>query len=213
MSEKLFSPQLISWAMERTGMDIAELAGRMKTTPEKLEAWSNGGAEPTFAQAEKLAKAAYLPVAVLMLDKVPQMIEGMADFRTHDSRPLSNQSTALEAAILDARACQDWYRDYLEKNGVDKNDFAGCLRKVDDPDRAAETIKASLGIDEIRIEAKTVEQYLSRLVFKIETDLGVCVMRAGHVKNNPRRTLTPEEFRGFALADAVAPLIFVNSRE
>ena len=38
-------------------------------------------------------------------------------------------------------------------------------------------------------------------------------MRCGHVKTNAKRTLNPQEFRGFALADAYAPLVFINTQD
>ena len=43
--------------------------------------------------------------------------------------------------------------------------------------------------------------------------LGIMVLRSGVVGNDTHRTLDVEEFRGFAITDEVAPLIFINSRD
>jgi Zn-dependent peptidase ImmA (M78 family) len=70
-----------------------------------------------------------------------------------------------------------------------------------------------LGVDdELRHECATWQSFFVAFVQRAE-QLGVLVMRSGVVRHNPTRALAVEEFRGFAISDDVAPLVFINSRD
>lgn len=74
-------------------------------------------------------------------------------------------------------------------------------------------IRDALGFDlAARRLAATWEDALRDFVAQAEA-LGILVMRSGVVGNNTHRKLDPGEFRGFTLADQVAPLVFVNGAD
>jgi len=52
-----------------------------------------------------------------------------------------------------------------------------------------------------------------RRFFDQADSTGVLVMVSGVVLNNNRRHLEPEEFRGFAMVDRLAPLVFINGAD
>jgi len=59
---------------------------------------------------------------------------------------------------------------------------------------------------------KTWDQHLRQFVQKVES-AGILVLQSGVVGNNTRRKLSVQEFRGFALADKFAPLVFINAQD
>lgn len=61
-------------------------------------------------------------------------------------------------------------------------------------------------------QATRFDETRRRLVARAE-DLGVLVMINGVVGSDTHRPLDPREFRGFALVDRRAPLVFVNGKD
>jgi Zn-dependent peptidase ImmA (M78 family) len=71
----------------------------------------------------------------------------------------------------------------------------------------------ALGFDlAARANCRTWEEALRLFVGQAE-EVGVLVMVSGVVLSNNRRVLDPDEFRGFALADKYAPLVFINGAD
>jgi hypothetical protein len=87
--------------------------------------------------------------------------------------------------------------------------FVGSASLVSDIGATAATMRAAFKLDiEERRKIPTWTKTLSRLIEQADA-LGILVMVNGVVGNNNYRRLDPQEFRGFALSDALAPLVFI----
>jgi Zn-dependent peptidase ImmA (M78 family) len=62
------------------------------------------------------------------------------------------------------------------------------------------------------VKTRTWLEALSRFIVQAD-EAGVLVMCSGVVMNNNRRPLDPDEFRGFAISDDLAPLVFINGKD
>lgn len=114
-------------------------------------------------------------------------------------------------SIVSDRA--EWYRSFLIEQGEDPLPFVGSLSAKLAVDQAAEIMRTLLdfSLDE-RAAMGTWEEALRTLALNAES-IGVLVMSSGVVGSDTHRKLDPEEFRGFALADDYAPVVFVNSAD
>ncbi len=108
---------------------------------------------------------------------------------------------------------QEWYRSYMQAIGAEPLDFVGSLKTSAKVTAAAKRIRHALGFDLAdRGEMANWSEALREFVERAE-DAGVLVMISGVVGSNTRRKLDPAEFRGFALVDDLAPVVFVNGAD
>ncbi len=108
---------------------------------------------------------------------------------------------------------QEWYKEYLQEEGQSRLDFIGKFAVGDDVKQVAGDIQHVLGLSyELRSEASTWEEFFTALVSQCESK-GILVFRNGVVRNDNHRPLSVKEFRGFAIADDLAPIIFVNNQD
>jgi Zn-dependent peptidase ImmA (M78 family) len=202
-------PELLRWARNRASRDVASLS---KPFP-KLEAWERGEVQPTLKQLERFAKATHTPVGYLFLDEPPEEQVPIPDFRTTATVYFDRPSPDLLDTIYICQQRQEWYRDFTRSMGMEPLPFVGSADITDDVVQAATDIRTMLNFDvEKRRQTRTWTESLRRFVEQADA-LGVLVMVSGVVGSNNRRKLDPKEFRGFALADDLAPLVFINGAD
>ena len=202
-------PELLRWARERAGLSIDALAGRFPS----LHAWERREVRPTLKQLERFAKATFTPIGYLLLGEPPIERIPIPDFRTVADARLDDPSANLLDTIYLCQQRQDWYREFVQSTGGEPLDFVGSAQPNDDISETAARIRRFLGFDiEERRRFPTWTDALRRFIGQADA-LGVLVMVSGVVGSNSRRSLAPLEFRGFALADPIAPLIFINGTD
>ena len=133
------------------------------------------------------------------------------DFRTVADTPVGRPSPDLLDTIYQCQQRQDWFRDHALANGFDPVGAVGSLT-VGTP-----VVEAAAAMQEVlRFPAEergpTWTEAFRRLVARAE-NVGVLVMVSGVVGANTHRKLDPTEFRGFALVDVHAPVVFVNGAD
>ena len=213
MSEALISPSVLAWARHRRDLDAADLARKLSVKPEKVKAWESGDGLPTFRQAQRAADALYIPFGYLFLREPPAEKLPIPDLRTVGDKPPRDPSPDFLDLVNDVLTKQQWYREYREAEGADPLPFIGRYGVNDDAETIAADIRDALSIDDdTRRDAAGLDAFLRELILRSE-GLGILVMRSGIVGNNTHRPLDVDEFRGFAISDDLAPLVFVNGRD
>ena len=215
-SQAFINPQMLSWARDRVGLSIAALAQKMKPIrPERIAAWEHGDEEdrPTFKQAQRLAYVLRVPFGYLFLAEAPPEDLPLPDLRTKRDAATLNPSPDFLDVVYDSLRKQEWYHEYLEEQDAAQVPFVGKHNAETPVNLIADDIRHTLGIDDdLRREAKDNDEYFRLLVRQCER-AGILVLRSGIVGNNTTRPLDADEFQGFAIADDLAPVVFVNQND
>jgi Zn-dependent peptidase ImmA (M78 family) len=209
MARVAVRPELLRWARERAGLEFALLARQFP----KLESWERGEAQPTFKQLEAFARATHVPFGYLFLPEPPEERIPIPDLRTIRNEERRRPSPDLLDTIYAMQRRQAWLREELIEGEAEPLAFVGCARLTDDPSAVGREMRRVLGLeDRWAAEVRTWTEAVGQLRRSIE-ELGVLAVINGIVGNNTHRPLNVEEFRGFALSDEYAPLIFVNGAD
>jgi Zn-dependent peptidase ImmA (M78 family) len=202
-------PEMLRWACERARFDPGEIEHRFRL----YAAWMRGEKQPTFKQLENFAKVTRTPFGYLFLPEPPEERLPIPDFRTIKQKAKRPSPELLDTIYAMLRR-QDFLREMRIEDEAEPLAFVGSARLDDAPAAAiGREMRRLVGLDDgWAAQVTTWQQAVSELRRRIE-QLGVMAVINGVVGNNTHRKLDVEEFRGFALVDRYAPLIFVNGAD
>lgn len=203
------APALFSWAIGRSGKDPADFYRQFKN----LSAWQTGSVMPTFKQLEHFAAATHTPFGEFFLEEPPVEEIPIPDFRTLGNQALRQPSPALLETIFLSEHRQDWYHHHAVSNGADPLEFVGSLTTSTPASTAADVIRRQLQFTLTERRQDTSWTAALRRLIDTAEEAGILVMVSGIVGLNTSRPLDPDEFRGFALSDRFAPLVFINGAD
>lgn len=207
MTKANINTEMLTWARERSGIAVPDFARKCGVTADRLLEWESGKRAMTFNQAMRFAQKAYVPFGYLFLARPPEDLLPIPDLRTLEGQGVPRPSAELLDLVKLMLQRQEWYREYLQQHFADANPYVGRCSPSDPVATIVTDIRACLGVAAHPTRGKW-EDYYRDLVQRIES-LGILVMRQGDL-GHYTRPLRVEEFRGFAIVDDYAPMIFIN---
>jgi Zn-dependent peptidase ImmA (M78 family) len=204
-------PEVLKWACRRAGVSTDALTKRPALR--KLPEWLSEDEQPTFKQLEDFAKATHTPFGFFFLAEPPDERVPIPDFRTIRDEAVERPSADLLDTIYICQQRQEWYREHARVSGERPFPFVGSVTTDSDVVQVARDMRDALAFDlDERRQMPTWVEALRRFIEQAD-NLGILVMINGVVGSNNRRKLDPQEFRGFALSDPLAPLVFINGAD
>ena len=180
---------------------------------DRLAAIENGETEPTRPMLVKMAKAYRRPLVTFYMSRPPVKGDRGEDFRTLPDDYAVEADAILDTLLRDIRARQSMVRAVLEDEDEAKPlPFVASKAITDRFHDVAVSIRDTLDFElNAYRQSATVEQAFAYLREKAE-DAGVYVILVGNLGSH-HTAIDAKIFRGFAIADEVAPFIIVNDQD
>ncbi len=212
--------KIIQWARTTAGLDEEQAAKKLGLTDTKkasaietLLALENGDVFPSRPQLVKMSKHYRRPLLTFYLSDVPRHGNRGQDYRTLSDTVEITQKALVDVVIRDIQTRQSLVRSVLEdEDEAIRLPFVNSLEVEDGVNRAVSSLKKRLewNLNEYR-KHSNIEKAFAFLRGKAE-EIGVFVLLVDNLGSH-HTTIETEAFRGFALADKVAPFIAINAND
>jgi len=211
--------KMLEWARSESGLSLqaaADAAGisdaKGKTGEQRLEEWETSQSLPSKNQLSDLAKAYVQPTLLFYLPSPPAQDAVLPDFRKLSPQD-EGMSPRLKALVARTRARQEEVIDILTEDEDYKPKqlpFIGRFSIKTSLDEFVSDLRATLDVSEGDQRKLRSNDALFRILRTRAEGLGIYVIVQGDL-GSYHSSIDPNEFRGFCLADPIAPFIVLNS--
>lgn len=213
------NPEILIWARESAGMSVelaAEKLGLREAKglapTERLALLEQGEVSPTRPQLVKMASVYRRPLLAFYLETPPARADRGEDFRTLPEGADTSENALVDALLRNVKTRQSIIKATLLEEG-DEESLAviGSVRMTDGVDSVTSSIIEALKFDLDSFRQQSTEHaftYLRTVTEKI----GVFVLLMGNLGSH-HTTMSTQLFRGFAIADEIAPVIVINDQD
>ena len=206
----------MQWARETAGLSLDDAAhaiglnaARGQTGAERLAALEAGVDEPSRPLLLRMSKSYHRPLLVFYLAKPPKTGDRGQDFRTLPGSQQHNPQ--LGALIRDIKARQGLIHSLLEDDLAEPLDFIGSVSTEVPVKALSARIIKRVGFNLQEFRAANKDDAFAYLRERIEHS-GIYVLLLGNL-GSFHTNIPVDIFRGFALADQIAPLIAINDQD
>lgn len=212
--------EILEWARTTAGIEAEEASGKLgfkdnksRTAVERLELIEKGDELPSRAVLSKMSKLYRRPLITFYMSAPPKKGDRGEDFRTLPDIDSPDEEAMVDALLRNIKARQAIVKATIlaEDESVEHNFINSLTTKVNVNDAVKEVEKLlKFNLNQFR-QQKTVEDAFNYLR-NLAEELGIFVLLIGDLGSH-HTDISVEAFRGFALADTIAPFIVVNDND
>jgi Zn-dependent peptidase ImmA (M78 family)/transcriptional regulator with XRE-family HTH domain len=204
------NPSMLVWAREAAGLSLEAAAEKLPA--KQLASYESGQKAPSRALLAKMAKLYRRSQLIFYLSQPPIIGSRGEDFRKAVSQPGEQLDPLLDALVRKIKVSQSIVQSILAEEESPKLDYIGSASLNDNPQLLAQRIIDRLGFKHPSFyNAKNVEEAFKYARTCAES-IGIFVLLKQDLGSH-HSTIDARMFRGFALADPLAPFVVINSQD
>ncbi|MBM9401030.1 ImmA/IrrE family metallo-endopeptidase [Gluconacetobacter azotocaptans] len=215
------NPGMMTWARETAGLSLEEAAEKLalknsakQTAADKLRSIEHGERPLTDSLLQKAVTAYRRPLVSFYLPAPPQRGERGEDFRTvSGTRGSARENALLDTLVRDVKARQQMLREVLEDEDESLPlPIVGSATMKQGTQAVVSAIRAALAITPGEQKAARDSVALFTLLRAAAEKIGIYILLLGDLGSH-HSDIGEDVFRGFALADDVAPFVVINDND
>lgn len=213
------NPKILSWARETAGLHLEAAARKISLNAargvsgaDRLAALEAGDGTPSSALLRRMSQQYHRPLLTFYMSDRPTPAELGQDFRSLPDK--GDSANVLLATLLrDVKARQSLVRDILEDDDdVAEVALVGSQASVNQPGLLAAALVDAIGFNRAQYRACISAEAAFAYLRALTEAQGVFVLLAGDC-GHWSTAIDLNVFRGFAIADRLAPFIVVNDQD
>ncbi len=214
------NPEILQWARETAGLSREEAAEKLPIRDargvkavNRLADLEAGYAEPTRPTLVDMAKRYRRPLLTFYMSAPPRTVERGADFRTLSRMDDPSGNAVVDALIRDMHARQSMVRAALvDEDEAKPLHFVGSMSMAEGESAMLAALDSLLDTGAESFRAHPDARGAFDLLRADVERKGAFVLLKGDLGSH-HTAIDAEAFRGFAIADDVAPFIVINDRD
>ncbi len=215
----MVKPSILKWARESAGLSLENAASKVGinsarglSSADRLLALETNEGEVSRPVLLKMAKVYRRPLVSFYLSEPPVRGDRGEDFRTLPDRHTHGEPL-VDALVRDIRGRQAVVRAVLvDEDDVEPLPFIGSMARNDGVGPVLASIRQALKLDLAEFRAQgSADAGFALLRSRVEA-AGIYVLLIGNLGSH-HSAIDVDAFRGFALADAIAPFVVINDQD
>lgn len=208
------NPAVLTWARSSAGLNEEQAVKKLRIAARRLANLESGEIHPTSALLERMSKVYRQPLIAFYMVHPPRECDYGVDFRSQQSTHMGTSLDAnLKALIRDVRVRQEMLKAALEdEEEANILPFVASHKTSDGVTKVVRQLRNVLGISVPQYYAQSKPESAFDLLRNRTHDAGVFVLLKNDLGSH-HSMINLDQFRGFVIADTVAPFVVINSQD